>query len=139
VQTCQLAQQAYQSLTTATNIIGLGRTNNYIEDLFIGVTRHTPNIASYQGIIPNSAVVVAPHQEPNQGPESWRLELYMNPSSTTGVILIVLTVTLTILAIVISILDTIERVLILNDSEKTKSSGSTDSIPLILMPCNKKM
>jgi integrin alpha FG-GAP repeat containing protein 1 len=109
VQTCQLAQQSYHSLLTATNIIGLGRTNNYIEDLFVGVTRHSQHVASYQGIIPNSAVVVSPHQEPGPNPESWRLELFMNPSSTTTAILIVLGVTLAILAIIILCLDTMER------------------------------
>ncbi|KAJ3225475.1 hypothetical protein HK099_006748 [Clydaea vesicula] len=36
----QLPQTSYHSLQTPYNLFGLGRTNNYIENLFIGVSRH---------------------------------------------------------------------------------------------------
>ncbi|KAJ1338963.1 hypothetical protein BSLG_006102 [Batrachochytrium salamandrivorans] len=38
-QIAQLPQSAYMSLQTPYALFGLGRTNNYIEDLFIGVSR----------------------------------------------------------------------------------------------------
>ena len=36
----QLSQSSYLSLQTPYCLIGLGRTNNYVEEMFAGVSRH---------------------------------------------------------------------------------------------------
>ncbi|KAJ3257581.1 hypothetical protein HK103_004490 [Boothiomyces macroporosus] len=109
-QSCQLPQQAYMSLQVANNVIGLGRTNNYIDNLFVGVSRNeNVHYRSYQGLIPNSGIVIGPYEENHEGPEEWKLELYMNPSSTTNAIIIVLSSVCIILGAIIFGLDLSER------------------------------
>lgn len=145
-QSVQLPQQAYQPLLSAWTVIGLGRTNNYLDDLFVGVSRREitsrdattleeggssrrrRHVSAYQGIIPNSAIVISPF-EPAKSVEkimkqgggveyvededassaTWRLELYMNPSSTTSAIILVLVAVLFVLAGVIGILEVLEK------------------------------
>jgi integrin alpha FG-GAP repeat containing protein 1 len=118
VESCQLPQQAYNNLLSSNSVLGIGRTNNYIEELFIGVTTHEENhVAVYQGIIPNSVIVVSPHDQSLHRDSSsyictnhrWQLELYMNPSSTSFAIILILSVTLGLLGLVIFILDCWER------------------------------
>ncbi|KAJ3312383.1 hypothetical protein HDV04_003133 [Boothiomyces sp. JEL0838] len=109
-QSCQLPQQAYMSLQVANNVIGLGRTNNYIDNLFVGVSRNeNVHYRSYQGLIPNSGIVIGPYEENHEGPEEWKLELYMNPSSTTNAIIIVLSSVCIVLGAIIFGLDLSER------------------------------
>ena len=67
----QLPQTAYGALYTPYSLTGLGRTNNYIEDLFVGVSNNdSVSYATYHGVIPNSHLVILPY-EPNvwDGPE----------------------------------------------------------------------
>ena len=110
-QVSQYPQQQYLALISPQPVIGLGRTNNYIEDLFVGVSRRKDaHFAAYQGIIPNSKVVIGPYEASmNDGPSSWRIELYMNPSSTSFAIIVVLCSTLVGLALVVGFFDLVER------------------------------
>ncbi|KAJ3275288.1 hypothetical protein HDV01_001015 [Terramyces sp. JEL0728] len=109
-QSCQLPQQSYMSLQVANNVIGLGRTNNYIDHLFVGVSRNeNVHYRSYQGLIPNSGIVIGPYEETKEGPDEWKLELYMNPSSTTNAIIIVLSSVCIILGGIIFGLDLSEK------------------------------
>ena len=74
----QLPQTGYHALHTPYAFFGLGRTNNYIENLFVGSTRHAPADAHFinmEGVIPNSKVVVVPPR----ANEAWRKELYLRP------------------------------------------------------------
>lgn len=135
----QLPQQAYQPLLSAWNVIGLGRTNNYVDDLFVGVSRKelrshsnppeytNRHVSAYQGIIPNAAIVISPFEpvrsiprqgipenidfveDPDAASSSWRLELYMNPSSTVSAIILVLASVLVLLSFVIVFLELMER------------------------------
>lgn len=133
-QSCQLPQQSYQSLLIAKNTIGIGRTNNYIQDLVVRVSRRSKdNFKSYQGIIPNSALVISPYQPDQSDVSSWRLELYMNPASTTQGILIVLGTTLCICGIIIWFLDLLERVTLFDISARTKSKDVENYMVSILM------
>ena len=77
----QLPQTSYMSLQTPYSYIGLGRTNNYIESLFIGSTRHQPrHFAVIEGVIPNSQVVILPWQPPGgTDPGTWSRRLYLHP------------------------------------------------------------
>ncbi|KAJ3295635.1 hypothetical protein HK104_002440 [Borealophlyctis nickersoniae] len=110
-QVAQLPQSAYFALITPYSLFGLGRTNNYIEDLFVGVSRHqTEHVAHYQGVIPNSQLIITPYQErEDASPDAWRLELYINPSSASTSCLLVLCASLVVLGIVVLYLHWAEK------------------------------
>ncbi|EFA85052.1 putative integrin alpha FG-GAP repeat-containing protein [Heterostelium album PN500] len=75
----QLSQSAYMSLQTPYNFFGLGRTSNYIDQLFYGIPlNQTVHYNSWVGTIPNSQIVAIPYKPSN--PTSWTLELFINPS-----------------------------------------------------------
>jgi len=69
----QLPQTSYQALNTPYAFFGLGRTNNYIENLFAGATRR--RVAALEMVIPNSKLVINPGAEPDE----WHKELYLRP------------------------------------------------------------
>ncbi|KNC97918.1 uncharacterized protein SPPG_06908 [Spizellomyces punctatus DAOM BR117] len=110
-QAAQLSQSSYFALQTPYSLFGLGRTNNYIEDLFVGVTRRkAANVAVYQGVIPNSQLIVIPYEEkPSDTPDTWRLELYINPSSASKSVMLVLCTSLVILVSVVGFLHWMEK------------------------------
>ncbi|KAI8822214.1 uncharacterized protein EV422DRAFT_526082 [Fimicolochytrium jonesii] len=112
-QAAQLPQSSYFSLQTPYALFGLGRTNNYIEDLFVGVSRRKGKIShvgTFQGVIPNSQLVVIPYEEDEgAGPGSWILELYINPSSASSSVLLVLCTSLALLASVVGVLHWTEK------------------------------
>ncbi|KAK8864374.1 hypothetical protein IAR55_001622 [Kwoniella newhampshirensis] len=60
-QVAQLPQTGYHALHTPYAFFGLGRTNNYIEKLFIGASLWPPQHATYlESLIPNSQVIINP-------------------------------------------------------------------------------
>jgi hypothetical protein len=69
----QLPQTSYQALNTPYAFFGLGRTNNYIENLFAGATRG--RVAALEMVIPNSKLVI----NPGAAPDEWHKELYLRP------------------------------------------------------------
>jgi hypothetical protein len=69
----QLPQTSYQSLNTPYAFFGLGRTNNYIENLFAGAARN--RVAALEMVIPNSKLVI----NPGTAPDEWHKELYLRP------------------------------------------------------------
>ncbi|THH16940.1 hypothetical protein EW146_g3775 [Bondarzewia mesenterica] len=72
----QLPQTSYQSLQTPYVFFGLGRTNNYIENLFAGSTKHTAqHFINLEMVIPNSKIVI----NPSETDDVWRKELYLRP------------------------------------------------------------
>ncbi|ORX98916.1 integrin alpha N-terminal domain-containing protein [Basidiobolus meristosporus CBS 931.73] len=110
-QVSQLFQSGYCSLQTPYNLFGLGRTNNYIENLFVGTTRNqTKHYNTWQGVIPNSQLIIIPYQpEDTVTPSSWSLELYISPSGYAKWVLLVMVVTMVVLSIIIYILARIEK------------------------------
>ena len=61
---------------TPYSYFGLGRTNNYIENLFVGSTKHSDqHYIDMEGVIPNSKVVIIPPIDDG----AWRKELYLRP------------------------------------------------------------
>ncbi|KAJ1937017.1 hypothetical protein EC988_008016, partial [Linderina pennispora] len=105
-QSPQVPQTAYRALSTPYSMIGLGRTNNYIEDFSVGSTAQLGTRArSFEGLIPNSQVVVFPYNTTSD----WRLELYMNRSESTPYILATLLSSLALLGIAVFALNTMER------------------------------
>jgi integrin alpha FG-GAP repeat containing protein 1 len=60
----QLSQAAYVPLQMPYCLFGLGRTNNYVEELFVGVTRHQlQHYRDWAGVIPNAQLIVVPYQD----------------------------------------------------------------------------
>ena len=69
----QLPQTSYQALNTPYSFFGLGRTNNYIENLFAGAAHG--RVAALEMVIPNSKLVI----NPGATPDEWHKELYLRP------------------------------------------------------------
>ncbi|KAI9473399.1 MAG: hypothetical protein EXX96DRAFT_528016 [Benjaminiella poitrasii] len=110
-QVSQLSQSAYMPLLTPYCLFGLGRTNNYVEELFAGVSRHqTQNYLFYEGVIPNSQLIFLPYQpEHVQDSSSWKVELYIKPADYVPWVLVVLVAASLILGIVIAVLRMVEK------------------------------
>ncbi|KAJ2159152.1 hypothetical protein GGF46_003240 [Coemansia sp. RSA 552] len=105
-QSAQAPQTAYRALFTPYTVIGIGRTNNYIEDFSVGSTSAWgQRVKSFEGLIPNSQVVVFPLNSTSD----WRLELYMNRSESTPYILATLLSSMAVLAITVFALGALER------------------------------
>ncbi|KAJ3055510.1 hypothetical protein HK097_010285 [Rhizophlyctis rosea] len=103
----QLPQSSYFALQTPYALFGLGRTNNYVEDLFVGVSRYEPNhVAHYQGVIPNSQLIIIPYEKDT---EAWSMEMYVEPGSATSGVLAVLGTSLVLLLGVVAGLHWIEK------------------------------
>ncbi|GAA6006356.1 hypothetical protein JCM10207_000615 [Rhodosporidiobolus poonsookiae] len=88
----QLPRSTYLSLSTPYSYFGLGRTNNYVENLFVGSTRHQPqHYVNVEGLIPNSQVLIIPYQpEGSRDPASWTKMLYLHPGDWIPWVTIVL-------------------------------------------------
>ncbi|SGY75403.1 BQ5605_C005g03425 [Microbotryum silenes-dioicae] len=105
-QVAQLPRSTYLSLGTPYSYFGLGRTNNYVENLFIGVTRHQDqHFINIEGLIPNSQIVIVPWQPDwASDPSSWTRELFLHPGDWIPWVTIVLgAATLLLGAIVVSL------------------------------------
>ncbi|EIE92252.1 hypothetical protein RO3G_17059 [Rhizopus delemar RA 99-880] len=110
-QISQLSQSAYLPLLTPYCLFGLGRTNNYVEEMFAGVTRHQEkNYYMHEGVIPNSQLVILPYQpEDVQDSSSWKVELYIKPGDYVPWVLGVLTTAALVLGIVVVVLRVMEK------------------------------
>ncbi|SNX81963.1 uncharacterized protein MEPE_00668 [Melanopsichium pennsylvanicum] len=112
----QLPQTAYRSLLTPYSYFGLGRTNNYVESLFIGSTRRQKeHFLALEGVIPNSQVVINPWQggrtseNERGGPGTWTKQLYLHPGDWIPWVTVVLITTILGLAVVVIVLHVNER------------------------------
>ncbi|TFK46364.1 hypothetical protein OE88DRAFT_1667684 [Heliocybe sulcata] len=95
----QLPQTSYQSLLTPYSYFGLGRTNNYIENLFVGSTKHTTqHYINMEGVIPNSKVVIIP---PADGQDAWRRELYLRPGEWIPWVTVTVVVATIVLGVIV--------------------------------------
>jgi len=105
----QLSQSAYNALLTPYCSYGLGRTSNYVENLFLGVPLNDPKgyTQMWTPIIPNSQVVAFPY--PRTTPLQWTLELTVAPSRITLWILVALLSALVLNLIVIGIFQLREK------------------------------
>lgn len=105
----QQPQTAYQALQPPSAFFGLGRTNNYIESLFVGSTRRQPEpFLVMEGVIPNSEVVVTPWQE-GTSPATWRRELYLHPGDWIHLVAAALLGLLAFLGAIVFALDLNEK------------------------------
>ncbi|KAJ2510564.1 hypothetical protein GGI11_005440 [Coemansia sp. RSA 2049] len=118
-------QSAYRALSTPYAVIGIGRTNNYIEDFSVGSTSpRGHNVKSFEGLIPNSQVVVFPVNTTSD----WRLELYMNRSESTPYILATLLSSMLVLGITVFALGALERKADRREKERALHSINFDAL-----------
>jgi hypothetical protein len=104
----QLPQTSYQALQTPYSFFGLGRTNNYIENLFVGTTVHSQqHYINLEGVIPNSRVVIRPSADEG---DTWRRELFLRPGDWIPWVTLVVIIGMFILAIITLILHMNEKV-----------------------------
>ncbi|KAG1748835.1 uncharacterized protein EDB91DRAFT_1111126 [Suillus paluster] len=102
----QLPQTSYHSLLTPYSFFGLGRTNNYIENLFVGSTKHTQeHFINMEGVIPNSRVVI----HPSLGDGAWRRELFLRPGAWVPWVTLTVVVATVILAGIVFVLHLNEK------------------------------
>ncbi|BGP45902.1 hypothetical protein JCM10450v2_001737 [Rhodotorula kratochvilovae] len=107
----QLAQSTYSSLLTPYSYFGLGRTNNYVENLFLGSTLHQPqHWLNAEGLIPNSQVLIMPHQPPGaHSPDSWSRMMFLRPGEWVPWVSVVLVGAIAALAAVVVALHVREK------------------------------
>ena len=88
---------------------GLGRTNNYIENLFAGSTKHdAQHFINLEMVIPNSKLVINPAPKGDEG--AWRKELYLRPGEWIPWVGVTVLVTMVLLAGVVFVLHLNEKV-----------------------------
>ena len=120
----QLPQTAYHSLLTPYSFFGLGRTNNYIENLFVGSTKHADGFINMEGVIPNSKVVIIPPRAGESG-DSWRKELYLRPGRWIPWVGVSVVASMIVLAIMTFVLH-------LNEKVRRVAAGSAIRLRLIM-------
>ncbi|KAM7406536.1 hypothetical protein PAMP_000910 [Pampus punctatissimus] len=80
----QLSQSAHFSLQLPYTVLGLGRSANFLDHLFVGIPRHPGETEikkqEWTAIIPNSQLIVIPY--PHNKPRSWSAKLYLTPSNS---------------------------------------------------------
>lgn len=96
-------------MLTPYSFFGLGRTNNYIENLFVGSTKHSrEHYINMEGVIPNSKVVIIPPASTEGG--AWRKELYLRPGEWIPWVTLTVIVATIVLAIIVLVLHLNEKV-----------------------------
>ncbi|XP_070825202.1 T-cell immunomodulatory protein [Chaetodon trifascialis] len=80
----QLSQSAHLSLQLPYTVLGLGRSANFLDHLFVGIPRQPGETdirkQEWTAIIPNSQLIVIPY--PHNQPRSWSAKLYLTPSNS---------------------------------------------------------
>lgn len=80
----QLSQSAHFSLQLPYTVLGLGRSANFLDHLFVGIPRQPGETdirkQEWTAIIPNSQLIVIPY--PHDRPRSWSAKLYLTPSNS---------------------------------------------------------
>ncbi|KAK1939444.1 putative T-cell immunomodulatory protein-like protein precursor [Babesia divergens] len=110
------AQSAYSPLLPPYSMFGLGKTNNYIEEFYLGMPSRSSSYSNmWISIIPNCSVIAVPYRlfYPNE----WAVKLSLSPSKEIYKILITTLVCLASLGIIILGFDIKER---REDSEQEK-------------------
>ncbi|XP_063801647.1 T-cell immunomodulatory protein [Pseudophryne corroboree] len=79
----QLSQSAHMSLQLPYSVLGLGRSANFLDHLYVGIPRPPGEKQirkqEWTAIIPNSQLIVIPF--PHDIPKSWSAKLYLTPSN----------------------------------------------------------
>ncbi|KYO27269.1 T-cell immunomodulatory protein [Alligator mississippiensis] len=79
----QLSQSAHFALQLPYSVLGLGRSANFLDHLYVGIPRplgeKSARKQEWTAIIPNSQLIVIPY--PHHAPQSWSAKLYLTPSN----------------------------------------------------------
>ncbi|KAG6899532.1 hypothetical protein C0993_009348 [Termitomyces sp. T159_Od127] len=103
----QLPQTSYHALQTPYSFFGLGRTNNYIENLFVGSTVHAyEHYINMEGVIPNSKLVILPSAIEG---EAWKRELFLRPGEWIPWVTVTVVAGTVVLAIIVFVLHLNEK------------------------------
>ncbi|KAF9009509.1 hypothetical protein BDQ17DRAFT_1348231 [Cyathus striatus] len=103
----QLPQTSYHALQTPYSFFGLGRTNNYIENLFVGTTVHSKqHFIDMEGVIPNSRVVILPSAKEGEG---WKRQLFLRPGEWIPWVTVTVVAGMLLLAIIVFVLHLNEK------------------------------
>ncbi|EAN31391.2 T-cell immunomodulatory-like protein [Theileria parva strain Muguga] len=101
-------QTAYSPLYTPFTFIGLGKTNNYVEEFYLGASSSDKNcFHMWISIIPSCTVITVP--VPLESPSQWVLKLSIIPGKKLFTILITTSVSLIIFGIIVLIFDFKEK------------------------------
>eukprot|EP00002_Diphylleia_rotans_P038355 TRINITY_DN8703_c0_g4_i3.p1 TRINITY_DN8703_c0_g4~~TRINITY_DN8703_c0_g4_i3.p1 ORF type:complete len:610 (+),score=111.83 TRINITY_DN8703_c0_g4_i3:82-1911(+) len=107
-QETQLSQSSHMALQAPYTLYGLGRTNNYVEEFFLGMPLKQPKHYAYWiAIVPNSRLIAVPYKPSD--PLTWQLELYVSPSSQLLWVSVAVLVSLVAVGLIILILEYKER------------------------------
>ncbi|XP_062845838.1 T-cell immunomodulatory protein isoform X2 [Trichomycterus rosablanca] len=124
----QLSQSAHLSLQLPYTVLGLGRSANFLDHLFVGIPKPSGGKdvrkQEWTAIIPNSQLIVIPY--PNNDPRSWSAKLYLTPSN------IVLLTAIALIGVCVFILVIIG---ILHWQEKCRSSLPIKHAEAIIALC----
>ncbi|KAK0222860.1 hypothetical protein EDD85DRAFT_959748 [Armillaria nabsnona] len=102
----QLPQTSYHALQSPYSFFGLGRTNNYIENLFVGSTMHVDeHYINIEGVIPNSKVVILPGQDG----AAWKRQLFLRPGKWIPWVTVTVVVGTILLAVIVLVLHLNEK------------------------------
>eukprot|EP01016_Furgasonia_blochmanni_P036724 TRINITY_DN4228_c0_g4_i1.p1 TRINITY_DN4228_c0_g4~~TRINITY_DN4228_c0_g4_i1.p1 ORF type:complete len:306 (-),score=55.40 TRINITY_DN4228_c0_g4_i1:38-955(-) len=94
----QLSQTAFTALQPPFSLIGLGRTNNFVENLNIGLSTKDKHFKSWTPIVPNSQVVITPF---STNPDKWTLENFISPTKQAIIVISACVLMLIILGVAI--------------------------------------
>jgi hypothetical protein len=111
----QVPFNLYASPTTPYSFFGLGRTNNYVEKMYMGSTRHQrEHYVNIEGLLPNSQLVVIPYQASGErSVGSWKKELYLQPADWIPWVSISLAFATLLLAVIVVVLHLNEKACLL--------------------------
>ena len=93
------------SLESAATLVGLSRTNNYLEEVYMGIPAGTTLL--WTNLIPESQLVAFPYKPEN--PLDWLLELYVPANTKIMTVALAVIILLVLLIIPIMILFCRER------------------------------
>ena len=96
-------QSQYGALTIPNVMIGVGRSNNFVEMFTVAAyEKGTRSMRQWSPIIPKSVLYVYSHME--RIPSEWQLQLLVNPTTKINIILLVDALLLLIIGLVIIVL-----------------------------------
>ncbi|XP_034041257.1 T-cell immunomodulatory protein isoform X1 [Thalassophryne amazonica] len=108
----QLSQSAHFALHLPYTVLGLGRSANFLDHLYVGIPRLPGETdirkQEWTAIIPNSQLIVIPY--PHNKPRSWSAKLYLTPSNSVLLTAIALIGVCAFILVIIGILHWQEKV-----------------------------
>ncbi|KAG8437335.1 hypothetical protein GDO86_008148 [Hymenochirus boettgeri] len=112
----QLSQSAHFALQLPYTVLGLGRSANFLDHLYVGIPRPPGESQirkqEWTAIIPNSQLIVIPY--PHDKPRSWSAKLYLTPSNIVLLTAIALIGVCVFILAIIGILHWQEKVCLLS-------------------------